>query len=69
MKTTTTLTVPGMTCAHCKQSVSSSLSNLPGVFGVDVDLSTRKVTVHHEAQVDETKLRKAVEDVGFEVEG
>jgi copper chaperone len=63
-----TLSVPGMSCGHCKQSVSDAISELGGVYGVDVDLQTKEVTVHYEeGQVDEAQLRRAIEDAGFEV--
>lgn len=41
----TTLSVPDMTCSHCKATVESALGTLSGVEEVTVDLSTRKVRI------------------------
>lgn len=41
----TTLSVPDMSCGHCKATVESALGAIPQVGDVKVDLSTRKVEV------------------------
>ncbi|MFL5965440.1 MAG: heavy-metal-associated domain-containing protein [Gaiellaceae bacterium] len=58
-------TVAGMTCAHCKQAVSSELSQVSGVDSVEVDLDTKLVTVRGRA-LDDTALRAAIEEAGYE---
>lgn len=63
---TVTYTVPGMTCDHCKKAVSSELGSVPGVHAVDVDLSTKLVTVQGEG-LDDAALRAAIEEAGYEV--
>jgi len=65
----TTLSVQGMTCNHCKMSVTGALKKLPGVSQVDVSLETGKVEVQHEAGVDRAAMARAIEDVGFDVVG
>jgi len=40
------LKVTGMHCAHCKTKVERALKNVPGTFGVSVDVE------HGEAEVD-----------------
>ena len=57
--------VPGMTCDHCKQAVSSELGAVPGVSGVEVDLETKVVTVTGE-RLDDRQLRSAIEEAGYE---
>jgi copper chaperone CopZ len=57
--------VPGMSCAHCEQAVSSELRDLPGVESVDVDLETKLVVVCGEA-LDDKVLRAAIEEAGYE---
>ena len=39
------LEVQGMSCVGCVKSVTAALTPLPGVTGVDVDLSAGHVTV------------------------
>lgn len=45
MSETTTLTVTGMTCGHCKTAVQNALEDLEGVTQVDVNLETGRTTV------------------------
>ena len=55
-----TLSVPDMSCGHCKASVEAALS--PIATAIVVDLDTR--TVHAEAQ-DVGKLIHALAEIGF----
>lgn len=41
----TTLSIPDMSCGHCKAAVEAALSTVPGADAVTVDLATRKVDV------------------------
>ena len=67
--TTATYTVTGMTCGHCVSSVTEEVSQVPGVTAVDIDLATGGLTVTSEAPVDESAVRAAVEEAGYEVAG
>ncbi len=63
------LNVRGMTCNHCKSSVQNALCRLPGVSKVEVDLTSGEVRVaYDETRLDEAALRRAVEDIGSDVE-
>ena len=62
-------TVVGMTCGHCVSAVTEEVSQLPGVTGVDVDLDSGGLTVTSEAPIEETAVRAAVEEAGYEVAG
>lgn len=64
--TTTTFRVPGMTCGHCKQAVTTELSKLEGVSTVDVDLDTKAVTVTSGAALAWARIVEAVDEAGFE---
>ena len=66
---TATFTVTGMTCGHCVSSVTEEVSQVPGVTAVDVDLATGGLTVTSAAPVDESAVRAAVEEAGYEVAG
>jgi copper chaperone len=67
--TTATYTVSGMTCGHCVSAVTEEVTQLPGVTGVEVDLATGGLTVTSEQPVDESAVRAAVEEAGYEVSG
>ena len=65
MAETKTYTVAGMTCEHCTRAVSSELSAVRGVAGVEVDLETKLVTVTG-TSLDDQALRAAIGEAGYE---
>ena len=60
----TTLTVEGMTCGHCEQTVEEALEGVSGVRDADVDRDAERVTVDGDA--DPEDLVAAVEDAGYD---
>ncbi|AFM18573.1 copper chaperone [Mycolicibacterium chubuense NBB4] len=64
---TTTITVAGMSCGGCANSVRAELTHIPGVVDVDVDLSNGTVTIASDAPVDGETLRAAVEEAGYQL--
>lgn len=64
---TSTYTVTGMTCGHCVASVTEEVSEIPGVEAVDVVLETGAVTVTSEQPLDDTAVRAAVEEAGYQL--
>lgn len=65
--TESTYRVTGMTCDHCVRAVSTEVSKVPGVSDVQVDLASGGVTVRSEAPLDESTVREAVEEAGYEL--
>ncbi len=59
----TILTVPDMSCGHCKVSILSALSGVAEAGEVAVDLAAKTVTVTGSAQP--AALIRALEAVGF----
>jgi copper chaperone CopZ len=59
-----TITVHGMSCAHCEETVEAALEGVDGVSGVDVDRESETATV--EGDADPGALVVAVEDAGYE---
>jgi len=66
---TVTYTVVGMTCGHCVSAVTEEVSQVPGVSAVDVDLASGGLTVTSDSPVEESAVRAAVEEAGYEVAG
>ncbi|HYB51755.1 MAG TPA: heavy-metal-associated domain-containing protein [Burkholderiaceae bacterium] len=60
---TTTLTVRGMTCAHCAVAVSRALQAVPGVESAQVSLDRGQAVVSGSADVQ--RLIQAVEAQGY----
>ena len=65
MSSEITYTVPDMSCEHCTAAVGSGLRQVAGVESVAVDLDTKLVVVRGE-RLDDTVLRAAIEDAGYE---
>ncbi|MBT2387925.1 heavy-metal-associated domain-containing protein [Streptomyces sp. ISL-1] len=66
---TTVYQVTGMTCGHCEGAVAGELSELPGVTSVKAVAASGEVTVVSEAPLDETAVREAVDEAGYELVG
>lgn len=66
---TTVYKVSGMSCGHCEGAVSAEISALPGVSSVKAVASTGEVTVVSEAALEESAVRAAVDEAGFELVG
>lgn len=67
--TTTSYAVTGMTCGHCVSAVTTEVSRVPGVTGVDVDLATGTVTVTSDRPLDDAAVRAAVDEAGYQLTG
>lgn len=65
----TVYTVTGMTCDHCKKSVSEAVSGIDGVLSVDVDVEAGHVTVATSEQPEDAVFAKAIDDAGYELTG
>ncbi|MFD0362127.1 heavy-metal-associated domain-containing protein [Nocardia sp. GCM10030253] len=65
--TTATVTVTGMTCGCCVNSVSKEVGKIAGVTAVEVDLASGKVTVGSATPVDLGAIAAAVDKAGYQV--
>ncbi|GAB3686721.1 heavy-metal-associated domain-containing protein [Salinarchaeum chitinilyticum] len=59
-----TLTVEGMSCGHCEQSVEDALESVAGVDDATADREAEQATVEGDADPD--ALVAAIEDAGYE---
>ena len=63
------LSVPGISCEHCEHVVSASLSSLPGVRSVKVDIPTTQVQVEYdEAKADVERMKQVLADEEYPVQ-
>ncbi len=66
--TTLVYSVPGVSCAHCRQAIEGEVSQVQGVESVEVDLEAKRVTVSGEP-LDEAAILGAIDEAGYEVAG
>ncbi|MDN0196405.1 cation transporter [Streptomyces sp. S.PNR 29] len=64
-----TYAVSGMSCGHCKATLTKAIGELDGVTGVDVDLGTGQVTVTGTAEPDDALIAEVVDEAGYELTG
>ncbi|MDS0301318.1 heavy-metal-associated domain-containing protein [Halogeometricum sp. S1BR25-6] len=60
---TTTITVEGMTCEHCEQTVEDALRDVDGVTDATADREAESANVDGDADID--TLVEAVKDAGY----
>ncbi len=65
---TTTVSISGMTCGHCVDSVTEELKSINGVQNVTVDLNKGGIstaTVTSEGDLDSEQIGEAVAEAGY----
>ncbi len=64
---TRTIKVKGMSCQHCVNAVSKSLSGIEGIQGVKIDLAKGEATFEEVKPVDDALIRERIEKAGYEL--
>lgn len=63
-----TISVPDISCNHCKMSIEGAVGALEGVDKVEVHIEPRTVEVDfNEASVSIAAIHAAIEEQGYEV--
>src|SRR5437899_3739210 len=64
----TVLKIGGMHCAGCVSSIQKSVSDVPGVNKVEVNLATEKATLEFDQTIVKLdSIEKAIEEIGYKV--
>jgi copper chaperone len=61
--------VTGMVCQHCVAAVTEELGAIEGVSGVQVDLTTGRVTVTSDRALNDDAVCAAISEAGYEISG
>jgi copper ion binding protein len=59
--------IEGMSCQHCVNHVTEALKEISGVKTVDVDLKGKYAIVEADRQIDDSEIKNAIEEAGYEV--
>jgi copper chaperone len=60
------LSVPGVSCQHCRTAITKEVGTVAGVESVDVDLEQKVVTVRGR-DLDDGAVRAAIDEAGYDV--
>lgn len=61
----TTVSITGMSCAHCVRAVFTSLAGVPGIDRADVSIG--RAVIEHNGTVTNEQIRDAIAVAGYEV--
>lgn len=65
--TTEVLSVPGISCDHCKATIERELKELAGIKQVNADVASRRVTVSYEPPATEDAILSLMDEIGYPV--
>ena len=65
-----TLSVPDISCGHCKSSIEGAVSPLDGVSKAEVSINDRNVDIEYDpSKIELSSIIDTISDQGYEVEG
>ena len=64
---TKTVKINGMQCNHCKMRIENVLNSMDEVSSVTVSLEYKSAVIKLNSELDDAKIKEAIEDIGFEV--
>lgn len=67
--TTKIVSVPGINCGHCTQTIEMELLELAGVTTVAAEVESKQVTISWEAPASWEKIEALLVEIGFPVAG
>lgn len=64
---TITLKVEGMKCEGCENRIQKRLSLFHEIKEVKASHKTKEVTINYEKEINQEAVKKAIDDLGFQV--
>ena len=64
---TTTLSVPDISCGHCKESIEGAVKVLTGIESVEVHIEAKTVDVAFGDAIAIDSIIEAIEEQGYDV--
>lgn len=61
------INIEGMSCENCVKHVTESLENISELDSVKVSLLRNAAKVESKEDVEDEKLKKAIEDAGYKI--
>ncbi|MBU0963176.1 MAG: heavy metal translocating P-type ATPase [Nanoarchaeota archaeon] len=63
----TTISVSGMHCASCVQTIEKSLKKIKGVKNVNVNFASEKAYIEHDENVKKEEIEKTIKNSGYSI--
>jgi copper chaperone len=60
-----TLSIPGISCAHCVATIKRETKDVPGVVSVEADQETKTATYTLESEAVLPKVKEALVEIGY----
>lgn len=67
MKSKMKIIIHGMSCKHCAKKVEEALKEIEKVEKVKVNLKNKEAILITEKEVEQEKIKKAIEDLDYQV--
>ena len=65
-----TLSVPEISCDHCKNTIEGALNRVDGISRADVSIEGKTVTISFDDDATDVEaIRAAIENEGYDVAG
>lgn len=52
-------------CVGCSRAIGDEIGIIPGVYGVNVDIANKTISVDHTDEVTESELMERLECIGY----
>lgn len=60
--------VPALHCAGCIAKIENGLAKVPGIEGARVNMTAKRVAIHHDPALSPPELKAAIAAIGFDAE-
>lgn len=64
---TTKLSVPSISCGGCATAIKKTLGAIEGVASVEVDITSKVVTVKYDERTQRARIATTLEQAGFPI--
>jgi len=61
------ISIEGRSCNHCVKHVESALNEIDGIISVAVDLNGKNAVVEMNQDVEDSVIKLAIEEVGYDM--
>ena len=65
--TTTTYSVPSISCGHCVNTIQTEVGEMDGVQSVIADAATKMVEITFDAPADEVAIKNLMTEINYPV--